>query len=645
MIYTSPLKALSNQKYRELYDDFQDVGLLTGDVTINEDASCLVVTTEVFRSMLYESNSIVHEVKSVVFDEVHYLRDKERGVVWEECLILMPPQTQAIFLSATVPNAFEFATWFATVHGSKCHIVYTENRPVPLQHYIFPAGADGIYLAIDEKGRFQEENFQQACSEITGASITVQLKKKENKFALDDSSDIFKLMKMVLQRFYDPVIVFAFSKRTCEQLALQLAKMDINNDEEKQVVEQILKNAIDGLSDRDRRLPQVQHILPMLKRGIGVHHSGLLPIVKEAVELLFQEGLIKILFATETFSTGLNMPAKTVVFAGAKKFDDGGFRWIYSGEYIQMSGRAGRRGIDDKGIVILIADKSLDVATAREILKGAPCPLTSEFRIGYRMILDNLKREGGDPEGVIRKSYKQFLCQASAPKLRQQLEACLESLEELKMDQVDQRVTQFVEAQADKEKLQAVVREKITLPKHCLPFLNPGRLVTVVKGVNAAAVLESSSLCWGLVVNFTKKEGSDVEGSKEGLQFVVDVLVNAKKTDRGGFEWMSVDDESGTPHVIGFSLNQLSTMSTVRVHLPKNLKSVAGRVSALKCLKEVIRRLTLERGNVPLLDPIKDMKVSQILTVKGQQLFLDSKWQVKKDAEAAKVIREGFGGL
>lgn len=611
MIYTSPLKALSNQKYRELFDDFRDVGLLTGDVTINETASCLVVTTEVFRSMLYENNAILREIKSVVFDEVHYLRDKERGVVWEECLILMPLQVQAVFLSATVPNAVEFASWFATIHQSKCHVIRTDNRPVPLQHYVFPTGSDGIYLTMDEKRRFLEDNFQKACSEITGESITSQIKRsKDNASNLEDASDMFKLMKMILQRGYDPVIVFAFSKRTCELLALQLIRMDVNDDEEKQLIDQIMKNALDVLSDRDRRLPQVQHLLPMLKRGIGVHHSGLLPIVKEIVELLFQEGLVKVLFATETFSTGLNMPAKTVVFAGATKFDDGGFRRMYAGEYIQMSGRAGRRGIDEQGIVIFIADKSMDVAAMRDILKGAPLALVSEFRISFRMVLDNLKMEGGDPESVIRKSFRQFLCQASLPEMKARLQKYETEMESWTMDPKDRQIQQCIEHQFEKERLENDISQKTTQPRICLPFLNPGRLVALkphqdLKKDPVLAFKQSQTPIWGTLVNFTKQSMSNDD---EKPQFLVDVLVNSKKTDEG-MQWIALDEEDGQPRVIAFHLDQVLKFSSIRLHLPKNLKPLVARVTTIKCLKEAIRRLVLERNEIPLLDPIKDMKV------------------------------------
>eukprot|EP00210_Caulerpa_lentillifera_P001649 g1585.t1 len=644
LIYTSPLKALSNQKYRELYDDFQDVGLLTGDITINETASCLVVTTEVFRSMLYENNSILREIRTVVFDEVHYLRDKERGVVWEECLILMPPKIQVIFLSATVPNALEFAQWFSGVHGSKTHVVYTENRPVPLQHYLYPTGADGVYLVIDEKGKFLEENFQKAFAEITGDSLAVQLRKQKDTTiaSLEDSSDLFKLMKMVLQRSYDPLIVFSFSKKTCEQLALQLAKMEINSDEEKQMVEYILRNAIDGLSDTDKRLPQVQQMFPMLKRGIGVHHSGLLPIVKEVVELLFQEGFIKILFATETFSTGLNMPAKTVVFAGAKKFDNGAFRWIYPGEYIQMSGRAGRRGLDEKGIVILIADKSFEISQTRETLKGDPLPLLSEFRLNYRMILDNLRMEGGDPETMIKRSYKQFLSRNSLPKLKAQLEEIKAQILEIKVDKVEDEISRFISDLNKRTELESIIQQKLTKPKNCLRFLNPGRLVSVSQGplvsiTNLETYQISQQPFWGLIINFKKLESSSNQVKDS---YRVDILINAKKAQDGGYECLPTNDELGTAQVVSFELEQIIQFSVVRVALPANLKPLSGRVTALKTLNEVIRRLHQNQGTIPLLDPIKDMKITSEKVKKAVKQLKSIKHQIQENEVGALVDLE-----
>lgn len=187
VIYTSPIKALSNQKYRELHAEFGDVGLMTGDVTINPEASCLVMTTEILRSMLYRGSEIMREVAWVVFDEIHYMRDSERGVVWEETIILLPDNVHYVFLSATIPNAMQFAEWICKIHGQPCHVVYTNFRPTPLQHYLFPAGGEGIHLVVDEKGQFREENFQKAMGALGEKmgedSASIDAKHKKGKIA------------------------------------------------------------------------------------------------------------------------------------------------------------------------------------------------------------------------------------------------------------------------------------------------------------------------------------------------------------------------------------------------------------------------------------------------------------------------------
>ena len=356
VIYTTPIKALSNQKYREMLDIFVDVGLMTGDVTINPSASVLVMTTEILRNMLYRGSEVMREVGWVIFDEIHYMRDKDRGVVWEETIILLPDNVHYVFLSATIPNARQFAEWVSLLHKQPVHVVYTDQRPVPLQHYIFPGGGDGLYLVVNENGEFLEDNFQKAMSIL---SETPEGKSKKH-FKGNDS--VSQILESIMEKRLEPVIVFSFSRRDCEAYALQLSKMDFNTSEEKRLVQDVFQNAIAVLNSEDKKLPQIENVLPLLKRGVGIHHSGLLPILKEIIEILFGEGLLKVLFATETFSLGLNMPARTVVFARARKFDGENFRWLNSGEYIQMSGRAGRRGLDDRGIVMLMVDEHMDAA-------------------------------------------------------------------------------------------------------------------------------------------------------------------------------------------------------------------------------------------------------------------------------------------
>lgn len=191
--------------------------------------------------------------------------------------------------------------------------------------------------------------------------------------------------------------------------------------EEKALVEEVFNNAIDVLSDEDKKLPQVQQILPLLKKGVGIHHSGLLPLIKETIEILFGEGLIKALFATETFAMGLNMPARTVVFTGARKFDGTDFRWLTSGEYIQMSGRAGRRGLDERGIVILMIDEKMSPAVGKDLVRGKPDPINSAFHLTYNMVLNLLRVEEVNPEYMLEHSFFQFQHYLEYPKLSERM--------------------------------------------------------------------------------------------------------------------------------------------------------------------------------------------------------------------------------
>jgi ATP-dependent RNA helicase DOB1 len=395
--------------------------------------------------MLYRGSEIMREVAWVIFDEIHYMRDKERGVVWEETIILLPHTVRYVFLSATIPNAMQFAEWICKSHEQPCHVVYTDFRPTPLQHYLYPAGAPGIYLVVNEKGEFREDLFTKAMATLldkggedpadpkSGKGRKGKTKKGGDKksapFSLQmitvsnsrlfrtATSSIHKLVTMIMAKNYNPVIVFAFSKRDCEAFALSMSKLELTSSDEQTIIAGIFNNAIENLSVDDRELPQVTTLLPLLRRGIGIHHGGLLPILKEIIEILFQEGLIKVLFATETFSIGLNMPAKTVVFTAARKFDGREFRNLSSGEYIQMSGRAGRRGLDDRGVVVMMVDEKLEPFSAKEMIKGEADRLDSAFHLGYNMVLNLMKVEGISPEYMLERCFYQFQSAAGIPTL------------------------------------------------------------------------------------------------------------------------------------------------------------------------------------------------------------------------------------
>ncbi|GJW35310.1 DExH-box ATP-dependent RNA helicase DExH9 isoform X1 [Tanacetum coccineum] len=625
VIYTSPIKALSNQKYREFKEEFSDVGLMTGDVTIEPNASCLVMTTEIWRSMQYKGSELTREVAWIIFDEVHYMRDRERGVVWEESIVMAPKNARFVFLSATVPNAKEFADWVAKVHQQPCHIVYTDYRPTPLQHYLFPTGGDGLYLVVDEKGKFREDSFQKALN----ALVSTNDKKDNGKWQkgmvngrAGEDSDIFKMVKMIIQRQYDPVIIFSFSKRECEFLAMQMAKMDLNEDDEKVNIETIFWSAMDMLSDDDKKLPQarschlfVSNMLPLLKRGIGVHHSGLLPILKEVIEILFQEGLIKCLFATETFSIGLNMPAKTVVFSNVRKFDGDKFRWLSSGEYIQMSGRAGRRGIDDRGVCILMLDEKLEPSTAKMMVKGSADCLNSAFHLSYNMLLNQLRCEDGDPENLLRNSFYQFQADRAIPDLERQMKDLQEERDSIHIEEEDSLENYYSLLQQFKS-LKKDVRDIIFAPRYCLPFLQPGRLVCVrcVNDDDSTLPLSiEDHITWGVIVNFQKVTGlaeDDANRSPEDANYTIDILtrcvVSKDELSKKTIKIVPLK-ERGEPVVVSVPTSQIDNLSSVRLVIEKDLLPLENRENTLKKVSEVLSRFS--KQGIPYLDPEEDMKV------------------------------------
>ncbi|KAK4984435.1 ATP-dependent RNA helicase mtr4 [Elasticomyces elasticus] len=623
VIYTSPIKALSNQKYREFLADFGDVGLMTGDVTINPTATCLVMTTEILRSMLYRGSEIMREVAWVIFDEVHYLRDKSRGVVWEETIILLPDKVRYVFLSATIPNAMQFAEWVCKTHNQPCHVVYTDFRPTPLQHYLFPAGADGIHLVVDEKGVFREENFQKAMTAIAekagddGSDPLAKRKgrgkdKKINKGGKNDGpSDIYKIVKMIMMKNYNPVIVFSFSKRDCENYALQMSQLAFNDESEKAMVSKVFDSAVEMLSDEDKELPQIQHILPLLRRGIGIHHSGLLPILKETIEILFQEGLIKVLFATETFSIGLNMPAKTVVFTSVRKFDGVSQRWVTSSEFIQMSGRAGRRGLDERGVVIMMIDEKMDPTVAKEIVRGEQDNLNSAFYLGYNMILNLMRVEGISPEFMLERCFYQFQNTASVSGLEKELH----ELEVQKSNMViedEGTIREYYDLRKQLDQYGTQMREVVTHPTNCLPFLQSGRMVKIK--------YRDFDFGWGVVVNFRQRKNAKGKADDFPPQesHIVEVLLSIA-ADSSIPVSRSVQEqlppgvrppqagENGNMEVVPVMLSCIDSIGHLRLFLPGDLRSVDQRNTARKSLDEVLRRFP---DGIAILDPVENMGIT-----------------------------------
>ncbi|GBE77514.1 Putative ATP-dependent RNA helicase [Sparassis crispa] len=460
-IYTSPIKALSNQKYRDFKQTFSSssVGILTGDVQINPEANCLIMTTEILRSMLYKGADLIRDVEFVIFDEVHYVNDAERGVVWEEVIIMLPDHVNIILLSATVPNTKEFADWVGRTKKKDIYVISTAKRPVPLEHYLY-AGRE-LYKIVDADRNFVTQGYKDAGEALRrkqdkereaaglppvqrlGARAAAPQRGQRGSasgrgsqrggapvrggppagrggsprtFYQPDKNLYVHLLGHLRKKALLPVVVFTLSKKRCEENAGTLTNADLCTSVEKSEIHVAIEKALSRLKGTDRQLPQIRRMRDLLSRGIGVHHGGLLPIVKEVVELLFARGLVKVLFATETFAMGVNMPAKCVVFSGIRKHDGRSFRDILAGEYTQMAGRAGRRGLDLTGTVVIVANDNLpEQTTLLTMILGTPSKLQSQFRLTYNMILNLLRVEALRVEEMIKRSFSENRSQKLLP--------------------------------------------------------------------------------------------------------------------------------------------------------------------------------------------------------------------------------------
>ena len=741
--YTSPLKALSNQKYRELSEAFGEVGLLTGDVTLAPAAPVTVMTTEILRSMLYRGSDGLDDLAWIVFDEVHYMQDRERGVVWEEAIIFAPPGVRMVFLSATLSNASEFAGWVARLRQAPCHVISTDTRPTPLQHYAYPLGGRGLYLVGDEAGGFRADAWAKMRADAFGITSEAEAGGGEEKeeegpadrkgrkrrreaspaggvggeaggspaqpappqqqklapgrpgAAAEVAPNVARIVRLIHDRGLAPAIVFSFSRRNCEAYAAALLARRggdrrplppgksapppdptseppaFNTPAESAAVDVVFDQAIACLSPADAGLRAVTALRPLLRAGVGVHHSGLLPILKELVELLFAEGLVKVLFATETFAMGLNMPAKTVVFtevsgggrgnerAGAaplfpfhlsftnpllcstlslrspppslshqaRKWDGECTRLMTSGEYIQMSGRAGRRGKDDRGVCILLADSGLGAAAAAAMLRGGGGPLQSSFRLSFYTLLNLARRaegSGRDAEYVVARSFRQYQHEVAQPLLAADKEAVERERARVVAGVVGEgtgapaaAVALALEAAA----LRRTLRDALLAPHRVAALLTPGRLVRVRDG--------AADWGWGLVVSVSREAGGPAPPGAAGAPpgaappatplppdpasaFTVDTLLRcAPGSANTGAppSPASPGDPAAELHAVPVPLPLVEAAGALRVGLPADLRPPAPRAAALATLACLEARYAATPGGIPTLDPVADAGV------------------------------------
>lgn len=404
VVYTSPIKALSNQKFRDFREDYGEerVGIMTGDVTIHGDAPLLVMTTEIFRNTIYEAPERMGAFAFVVFDEVHYIDDLERGTVWEESIIYAPPHVRIVALSATVPNVQELADWIEEVRETSVEVVVETERPVPLVHKLWvpargPRGLDEVRRAALEPGAARPRRSPRGREDKRDA--------RGYEKALDDATG--HLLAYLIERDLLPALYFVFSRKDCERLARAHAGLDLLRPDERDD----LLALFDELAARYlvSDAPSTRELRRLAARGVLYHHAGMLPIDKEIVERLFTTGGVRLLFATETFALGVNMPARTVCFHALRKFDGVRVMPMRVRDYWQMAGRAGRQGIDAVGHVFAILDERwVDWREIERLHSGRMEPVRSRFNLDYSTILNLYARIGDRVGDAWRRSFARF---------------------------------------------------------------------------------------------------------------------------------------------------------------------------------------------------------------------------------------------
>lgn len=448
IFYTTPIKSLSNQKYHDLKTQFPQtrVGILTGDIKFCPDAQIVVMTTEILRNLLYKqdtatehlgltANLSMKNVGAIIFDECHYMNDPDRGHVWEECFILMPSSVQMVLLSATLESPEYLAEWLTQIKDKKCHLIQTNYRVVPLQHAVlFRNMSDTTFnsyrieVLCDSKGNFIDKiytNWLKSNSDFIQFRKSIKIENQLIQATKDKAAAIIHQQTERPESFQNrmndalgflheremlPALFFVLSRRSCEKYANQVTRDFLDGGQ----VASVKNTAMFHLSRYKatlEKMPQWTQLFPLLQRGIAYHHSGLIPIIKEIIELLFSRGLIKILFCTETFAVGLNMPTKTTIFAGFHKYDElkDQMRMLRTDEYLQMAGRAGRRGKDKEGWAIYLPERDpVPLTDIRKMMIGSCQAITSRMELGFELILKTLLSSGvsgRDPITILRKSY------------------------------------------------------------------------------------------------------------------------------------------------------------------------------------------------------------------------------------------------
>ncbi len=417
IIYTSPIKALSNQKYRDFSREYGDkIGILTGDVVINRDAQALIVTTEVYRNMAIEDPEAIADVSYVVFDEIHYLGDIERGTVWEESIIFSPKTVRFLALSATIPNCAQLAAWIESVIDHKVSVISHNNRAVPLS-----------YIFFYNRQLLDFKELRKKLRNTPSKSFLPVDKRKQRK---EGETRHFEIIRQLRNQDRLPLLYFVFSRALADKYSQDCSKyFDFTSVSEKKEIEELVDNCIEKYNLHN--LETAGKLKEELMVGVGRHHAGLMPQLKELVEILFAKRIVKVLFVTETFAVGVNMPARSVAYDALKKYDGRSFRPMQSLEFCQISGRAGRRGIDETGYVVVPhISRDLSFDELQTLVYGDIEYLESQFDLSFNSVLNLFSgHKSEEVRLILKRNFAQFQANGKLPEIAKKVAQFREELE------------------------------------------------------------------------------------------------------------------------------------------------------------------------------------------------------------------------
>jgi len=432
VFYTAPMKALSNQKFQELQGEYgpENVGLLTGDTNINSGARIVVMTTEVLRNMLYANSDLLTNLSTVVMDEVHFLADRFRGAVWEEVIIHLPQSVRMVSLSATVSNAEEFGDWLQTVRGNT-EVIVSEDRPVPLEQHVLTTTKlvdlfDSSGLAATNRVNPELLRLAAGGARSNGGRSGGHGRShnQARRGFQQGKMERAAIVELLGERNLLPAIFFVFSRIGCDQAVKQVlrAGVRLTQKHEREQIREIVEDRCRSILDEDLGVLGYWDWLDGLERGVAAHHAGMLPAFKEVVEELFQRKLVKVVFATETLALGINMPARTVVLEKLEKFNGEARVPITPGEYTQLTGRAGRRGIDVEGHSVIQWTEGLDPQAVASLASRRTYPLNSSFKPTYNMAVNLVDQFGRDKtREILETSFAQFQADRAVVDLAQKV--------------------------------------------------------------------------------------------------------------------------------------------------------------------------------------------------------------------------------